>query len=162
MFAAVVGLNVVAAAVVLVVVVGGVGVGIGVGVVGFKSACNRGQVGPERSFVNCVDAADLRIPAPKSSKSPRSRHALAVPSPQARASWSKSRRRFEGCTVAACGRFGQQQRRQNKPIRLVCSRGVVRGRPAAGITRLRAPSRWKTKHAKPSNERRRATEAAHL
>ena len=141
----------------------GVGAGIGVELAlvlsALKALATGGQVGPERSFVNCVDAADLRIPTPKSSKSPRSRHALAVPSPQARASWSKSRRRFEGCTVAACGRFGQQQRRQNKPIRLVCSRGVVRGRPASGITRLRAPSRWKTKHAKPS---RRATEAAHL
>ena len=29
----------------------GVGVGIGVGVVGFKSARNGGQVGPERSYV---------------------------------------------------------------------------------------------------------------
>ena len=41
-------------------------------------ARNGGQVGPERSFVNCIDAADLRIAAPKNPKSPRPRHALAV------------------------------------------------------------------------------------
>jgi hypothetical protein len=70
----------------------GVGAGIGVGVVGVESARNGGQVGPERSFVNCVDAADLRIPALKEPQviqiAPRqvAPCSLAVPSPQARPS----------------------------------------------------------------------------
>jgi hypothetical protein len=63
----------------------GAGIGVAVGVVGFKSARNGGRVEPERSFVNCVDASDLWIAAPGRPKPPRSRHALAVPSPQPKA-----------------------------------------------------------------------------
>jgi hypothetical protein len=63
----------------------GAGIGVAVGVVGFESARNGGRVEPERSFVNCVDASDLRIAAPGRPGPPRSRHALAVPSPQPKA-----------------------------------------------------------------------------
>ena len=56
----------------------GVGAGIGVGAVGLNSARNGGQVRPERSFVNCMDAADLRIAAPGRLGPPRLRNALAV------------------------------------------------------------------------------------
>ena len=63
----------------------GAGIGVAVGVVGFKSARNGGRVEPERSFVNCMDASDLRIAALGRPKSPRLRNALAVPSPQAKA-----------------------------------------------------------------------------
>jgi hypothetical protein len=63
----------------------GAGIGVAVGVVGFKSARNGGRVEPERSFVNCVDAADLRIAAPGRLGPPRLRNALAV---QARKSQS--------------------------------------------------------------------------
>ena len=56
----------------------GAGIGVAVGVVGFKSARNGGRVEPERSFVNCVDASDLRIAAPGRPGPPRLRNALAV------------------------------------------------------------------------------------
>jgi hypothetical protein len=56
----------------------GAGIGVAVGVVGFKSARNGGRVEPERSFVNCVDASDLRIVAPGRPGPPRLRNALAV------------------------------------------------------------------------------------
>ena len=49
-----------------------------VGVVGFKSARNGGRVEPERSFVNCMDASDLRIAAPGRPGPPRLRNALAA------------------------------------------------------------------------------------
>ena len=45
---------------------------------GLNSAWNGGRVGPERSFVNCVDASDLRIVAPGRPGPPRLRNALAV------------------------------------------------------------------------------------
>ena len=50
-----------------------------------KALAKGAQVGPERNFVNCMDAADLRIAAPDRPEPPRPRHALAVPSPQAKA-----------------------------------------------------------------------------
>ena len=56
----------------------GAGIGVAVGVVGFKSARNGGRVEPERSFVNCVDASDLRIAAPGRPGPPRLRNALAA------------------------------------------------------------------------------------
>ena len=56
----------------------GAGIGVAVGVVGFKSARNGGLVEPERSFVNCMDASDLRIAAPGRPGPPRLRNALAV------------------------------------------------------------------------------------
>jgi hypothetical protein len=48
-------------------------------------ARDGGQVGPERSFVNCIDVADLRLAAPDRAGPPRSRHTPAVPSPQPKA-----------------------------------------------------------------------------
>ena len=92
----------------------GAGIGVAVGVVGFKSARNGGRVEPERSFVNCMDASDLRIAAPINPKSPRPRHALAV---QAR----KPSVLVWGST-AQPGRAGPGRSREEWALRGACCR----------------------------------------
>ena len=83
-------------------------------VVGFKSARNGGRVEPERSFVNCVDASDLRIVAPGRPGPPRLRNALAV---QARKPKRPRRAPPPSLDETALGRAGEEW-----ALRGVCSR----------------------------------------
>ena len=55
------------------------------GAVGLNGARNGGQVRPEHSFVNCMDTADHQIAAPGRPGPSRSRHTLAAPRPQPKA-----------------------------------------------------------------------------
>jgi hypothetical protein len=127
----------------------GAGIGVAVGVVGFKSARNGGRVEPERSFVNCVDAADLRIAAPGRLGPPRLRNALAV---QARKPKRPRRAPPPSLDETALGRSGEESALHGAcsrfrfalavPIQTPCS---IATSPRSSQATLQVHTRWATR-----------------